>query len=470
MVTYDSKKIIPVQSVDLNKGYVLRGDSKKIGSTWNISVNGELVSFKGSPSSSGTWHTTSGYPADESISQDARLGSIIRKQEALQLLFANEGQSFEVQSADGSAPLKCNPRVKSVRFPAGPWSTRCPFTVELEADIIYINGTAYGADNGDVVDYKLSNFDESWNLEIADETQKLFRLTHSISANGKRFYESDGSLPKEAWENARDYVLTKKGLDANMLTVLAPTGYNLQTFNYNKTQSANKAGGAFNLQENWTCYDPGAATYKATEEYTITIRNDVLNGGLVTTSIEGRVQGFEVNDSDGLITQTKFYNASGYYFGTVNGIIFDRVQNSVSDTLHPLNTQYSLSMNPRQGVISYNYEFNNRPTMSLGGLSETITIGYDNPGRVVAEIPVVGRLAGPVLQDIGSTTGRRKTLSIEAVFAVSSQDYTASQPDTDSIVTSYEPAGTYVFKIADQENFSPRTGRYSRQVTWRYEV
>src|SRR5690606_22804115 len=91
-------------------------DGTNIGSVFLITVTGRVVAYKGSPQSDGTFWTNTGYPADESIDADARLGALLRKKEAIRQLFADEGKSFEVQSADGTSPMKCNPRVISLEF------------------------------------------------------------------------------------------------------------------------------------------------------------------------------------------------------------------------------------------------------------------------------------------------------------------------------------------------------------------
>src|SRR5687768_10659426 len=109
-VIYDSKRIIPAPLVTWQRAFDTTGDGEAVGTTYQFTVTGELVAFMGSPDSDGTFWTLGGYPADESIAADSRLASILRKQDALRELFAIEGKTFEVQSADGSQPLTCNPR------------------------------------------------------------------------------------------------------------------------------------------------------------------------------------------------------------------------------------------------------------------------------------------------------------------------------------------------------------------------
>jgi len=98
-VSWGNSLLIPAPLVGISKQYLTTGDGTKIGSTFNITVNGVICADRGSPTSSGTLLTDFSQSDIEVIDADSRLGSIIRKQEAIRDLFSVDGLSFEVQSA-----------------------------------------------------------------------------------------------------------------------------------------------------------------------------------------------------------------------------------------------------------------------------------------------------------------------------------------------------------------------------------
>src|SRR3990167_679805 len=95
-IKYNSKKIIPAPFVNFSKTYNTAQDGTIVGSIFNFTLEGWLIPTKGSPTSSGTFWTDVGSPADETVATDDLMSSIIRKQEALRDLFSVEGKTFQV--------------------------------------------------------------------------------------------------------------------------------------------------------------------------------------------------------------------------------------------------------------------------------------------------------------------------------------------------------------------------------------
>jgi len=143
-VHYNNKKLIPAPFVSFRNEMQLAGDAEPIGNLFTFTVRGKCVADKGSPNSSGTFHTTSGYPSDETLTHDEHLASLLNKQKALQELFSEDGHSFEIQPWDGSAPIKCNPRIKSVEFAEGLWYNTFDYVIIMEADVVYLNDNPIG--------------------------------------------------------------------------------------------------------------------------------------------------------------------------------------------------------------------------------------------------------------------------------------------------------------------------------------
>jgi hypothetical protein len=475
MITYDSKRLIPAPFVSISKDYQTTDDGKVVGTTYQITLRGSLVTDKGSPNSSGTFWDSSGYPSDETVNLNDRLGVLMKKQAALRSLFSNQGRLFEIQSDSGTNPLRCNPRVKHIEFPEGgqgrlSWVDKCDYVITLEADKLYssIDDVA----DVDLSAYKVAKATEEWNIETLDENLQTYRLSHSVSAIGKRFYQDDGTLEMQAWEQARGYVLNVIGLGLKPARMEAPGVLNnsdLQAFNYVRTQSVDEMGGKFAATETWICFAPGAEP-PAIHTYTVNTRTTVE--GRVTVSIDGSVTGMEQrNNTTGAMVATRWTNAIAKFNTYVEPAIYTVASVVSGVTLNAVPASLSVGKNPTNGVINYNYEFDNRATPQiLGATSEVISVTFQNPTDVFAVIPVLGRAAGPVLQSIGTKTVRKKVVTIEAVLPSASQVYTPSMPDTNAVILGFAPGGSTVFVDQDEESFVPAQGRYHRVTSYTWEV
>lgn len=474
-VYYNSKKIIPAPFISINKQYQTTDDGKIVGSVFEINVKGKFVAYMGSPNSSQTFWDIGGYPPDESPTDSEMMKNIVRKQEALRSLFATEGASFEIQPWNGSAPIKCNPRVKSIVFPMGSpisWYNIADYEINLEADVLYVNGTSAGEDGG-VNAYKISKASEDWNIEPVDDKKVSFRLTHSLSAVGKRFYDDTGALAQEAWENAKDYVLNSLGLGLDVAMMQAEDvldATSLSAYNYVRTQSVNKLNGTFQVTETWLCYNANGEA-PAIEEYTVDVRTDETEKTRVT--INGQVQGLEQRDNTtyALVT-SRYTNALSKWTTNVLPNLLSRAENLSGIDLFSTSLSNQVGHNQINGVISYTYEYDDRDDSLISGAkSENITIINNHPSDVFASIPVLGRALGPVLQDIATVTARKRVIQIEAQMRAKTRSYTPTQPNTDSIVTDNTPTSySVLFMDEDNESWNEYTGRYTRTTSFTWEL
>src|SRR5690606_3496765 len=131
---------------------------------------------------------------------------------------------------------------------------------------------------------------------------------------------------------------------------------------------------------------------------------------------------------------------------------------------------------------TYTYEYDDRPcNFVTGALSEVITINDNDPTDVFASLTVLGRAAGPILQDIGTVTAATREVSIELVMAIP----TGCDSGNCGVLITSSPrnqvnnllcclegeltdAYNQVFKSQDTSSWSPKTGRYTRTVQWTY--
>lgn len=476
-VSFKGNYLIPAPFVVFSKGFNTTEDGRIVGTTYDITIKGDLPSTKGSPKSDQSWWTTTGYPPDEALNPNQFLTSIFRKQEALRSLFstANDGGALSFTTWDGTGnPINCNPRIKKIEFQEGNFINTCKYVIQLEADVLYLNGGSTIDDAGDPLNFKISKASEDWNLEPGDDKARFFRLTHSLSAQGKRFFSSSGTLDNSAYLNAKNYCLNAigQGIDD---TIVASTGVfnfsSMSAYNYVRTQHDNILGGAFQVTESWILYDPGSGNPPALENYTVNIKTE--DNGLTSVSCEGSLQGYQVsNNSTYAVLSSRYNNASGQFYLNVRPNIFSRCQTAAGLTLNPTALSLSESHNILNGEISYSQQYNNRciPVTS-GARSEIISLQDDNAGDVFAMIPVLGRPLGPVFQDISTKTPRRRNISIEILMGQSTIQASAVRPNTDSLVLSFKPASpSGIFLESDKIGWTDRNGRYTRNTVYTWEA
>lgn len=170
--------------------------------------------------------------------------------------------------------------------------------------------------------------------------------------------------------------------------------------------------------------------------------------------------------------------------------------------LNPIPWTMTEGHDHRKGIITYNYEYNNKFALLDGVLSENITVTNTGPADVVAEVFVLGRSLGPVLQFLGSKTLTTKDLSIEisVMPPESVAAYNINNPACplytggnlykaiEKLVDGIRPFRPYntVFTAPsttpntknttgksyidrDTRTWVPSEGRYTRNVSWKYQ-
>lgn len=468
-VIVDGKKLIPAPFVNISESSVTNDAGKKLKKTFVITLSGTLLADRGSPNSSGVFWDQSGYPPDESKSETELLTSFLRKQEAIRKLFSTDGLLVEIQPLDGGLPLKFNPRVRGITFPADNWVTKCDYTIELEADQLAVTGTA---DGNEFLPFVSSTSNE-WNIDITNEDNGVYRLTHTVSATGVLSYKEDGQPYRQAWENAEKYVLEEIGLGLDSTRMKAPNvldAANLKAYNYIRSNSVNEESGVYGVTESWVCYDPGNEP-PAIDTWTVNVRESIEDG-LSQISIEGTVTGLEVrNNTTRALVSTKYSNAKSKFNDYVIPSLAPRIQSLTGLTINPTPLTKTTGHNSASGVISYSYEYNNRPGTTIPGATrESFRISNSNQTDVVATHVIPGRISGPYYQPVYTKTGRSLTVAVEAKFPA--WTYGTSKPATPDVYTqlqAYKPTSSGVVFVADdQDDWDPINGNYSRRITWNW--
>jgi len=430
----------------------------------------------------------SGYPPDEDIDNDAKLGAILRKQQAIQELFSkeNEGKSFEIQSADGSPPLKCNPKIVSIEFPNDLWYNRFSYNITLTCDQIF------PLDDDEEDDF-IVDASESWSIEPQEEREEIveneqydltYRVSHSLSAQGKRIFDEQGGLlsGKEPWQWAKDWVRSRTGLDNNVIySGLTQIPEHYVGYNYVKSEVIDELVGQYSFTENWIL-----SSGFALEQYDLSLSKGI-NTGIKSVSINGTINGFETYSGlENILPTTKITNAIEK-FHQISGqnLPYIRCQNFLNEfspgLLNPIPIEETIGKNPYVGTINYNFEYNNRPSGLINGvISEVVNVNYVKQSQQFASVFVLGRKFGPVLQDLGTSEAQQKNLNIEIVKdpGIDPNNIAGSFKFPyyliSGLVQQLDPMfadnAFYSYSGQPNESYDPYTGIGSYNLNWTYEV
>ena len=512
-----------------------------IGSFYTINITGTIVaSMMGSPQLDGTLWNLGGYPdasqANPKSESDRnpptlsstdldkqRFNRILKMQQSLRWLFAADGYFLEIDDGLSNEIFKCIVReVQNIEFSEAErgenWTDRCEYTITLITDRILSSGhplcpTGEDADDelsglknlpkdedGDEI--YLEEATEDWSIEPQEEgsdenSPYTFIVNHNVNAKGKRVYDGSGDVTSEAWQEAEKWVKTKimngttqsTTSDQETAMIRATTGLNLGTgydaYNRIRTENVNEMDGSYSITETFLLSNDNTI-----ETYDVGVRTSIQTG-LSTLSINGSIRGLDDNVRDVDIynkTDTpneKYTNALAKYDSINQLSRAQTVATLIGVTLNPTAISTSVTHDKTGGSINYSSEFNNRPTTCIAGAkSEIINVQFSGGEDVFAIIPVIGRIAGPVMQNMNTIQQKKVSISVEAIMAVPVYSggctevkaaICGSKPDTASLMAALQtqaischPAGsaTSTFKESDSESWNVHNGRYTRNITY----
>lgn len=372
------RAIVPAPLVSINKNYQSNREGTKRGTVYSIKLTGTLLPFKGSPkgsyaSLSTAFHTTGGYPPDETIlGGNEDFNHILRKQEALRWLFNEDGGSLEWQPSGGQPPVKCYPIVISIDFSEGQWADRCDYIIELEAPWVFINGTLDLEDDfsTDLID----SSNEMWSFEEIDgRDREQHRVTHEVNAQGKLGYDGTGDHyeNKLAWEHAKDFVDTKiTGLIDSNVMIAAAGSPNKFFGHYNRIIKIDKDNGTYGVTEKWLLSD--SFSY---EEKQFTINYDKVND-IFTVTYQGTIFGLFNNSADGedinAIIATSNIPSDSEARTTATSFVASLINgNSLPQSL----SKKTVAINVQEGSATFTFEWNTSDNITFF-LQEEVQLSF----------------------------------------------------------------------------------------------
>ena len=510
-------------------------DGTHIGSDYSINLAGQILQNKGNPIAStgadfsssfsvASW--TSTQTADDDPlhgvgSSDLLISTITKLEQLRYLLSPPTGVKVEVVGFDHSQGLRLYGDVKSFQVDSnGNWATPASYSIEIGCSN-FINSANSGLfANGKSEDnftYYISSVKENWGIQESDtvvvdtgnwsNVGKIYNITHSLEAKGKRVYDSGGALLLQPWQQASGYVngvisLGSANLPDSLLMVTS--GYYVT--DRKLVESIDKFGGSYSVDESFSYVPSGMfpSGRFAFEECSISV--DKSESALTTVSIQGTIVGIETNSPTGVSGTgvSKYSNASGYY-DIISSHLYTRArQNSGLTWLHPKPKSTTVGRLPNAGQVTYSYNYDTRPpSLVTGSIMEDISIQDTYPGQLISETPVIGRNQ-PVLSYLGSRSAYKRNLSINIQMDAITPNWTYNDVDSNGKLTNVTATGvrnwmitqkpsvshsgdfqiiydaanpanesgvipTKTFYTEPQEDWNFKTGSYSYTISWTYE-
>ena len=280
----------------------------------------------------------------------------------------------------------------------------------------------------------------------------------------------------------------------------APSG---QAYNQIRQISCNKTEGTVNVVENFVFMGTGKLGTESMPRGAIETFDLNVNvaENVTTVNVQGEIQGLASIDykQPNAIQKPSVsaWDAAEAYFNAVESTLVARASGAYGisgvsgcgtrGVLNPAPISRTIGCNPKAGTISYDYQFDNKLKACITGdciISQNISIDDQLATDVFASHVALGRKLGPVLQDIGTTTAKVRTLSIELVLAPPTgcagfdkqATYSIWEPvptgQIDTLIKSVAGDLTNRFDIVftgtNTENWNFTQGRYTRSVAWTY--
>lgn len=426
------------------------------------------------------------------------------------------------------------PEVESISFEEGTYTDFCRYTINLVAPLLFDNAenvldlNSISGRNRNLyqsLNYYVEDYSDTWSIEVDDATGRTpnnippgntisnviprnYRVTRNVSATGKTIYKNNQRY--EAWEQARGFVKTEilreqidsepsSGIgyfpgyleDSTFGSGLLEIPSNFTAYNHVRSENIDKTGGSYSVSDTWIL-----CSESAMESYDISVSSS-SESPIISVSINGSIKGLSPNNPHQYINNNKYTNALSKYntiigdFG-INSTIYKRARNVTSVVLNTAPANFSVTRNELVGEINYNITYDNRPTTFFTGVSqENISITDTYPGDVYSIIPIINSATGPIFQYIGGRTEYRRDLTIDLTVSRNNigsnkmntkPSYIYRKPSHNtningtltSIINTCSPANEpnirKYFLNPTSESWDPKTGRYSVQISWTYEL
>jgi len=503
----------PMPRYSIARENLSTGDGTYMGTKFSISVTGTAI----------IQSTDSAQDITVKGQRQSRvMGEALTSMQLLRESFPNQGTGkLEISPYGGLSNVMVfdDAKLMSVDLPeqseesAGVQTLEYSFVFEAYEDDS--NNTNTGSTGRPVKpSYKLSSVDESWELAEADgffykadspnstndNLHKTYTLSHTVSATGLKKYQSgsiatDGEAFRQAvlWVKSRldlavdprveiaedlmgdETFFSSKFLPIEMNMPGKPDelGFNLKSgdikyrgYNHVRSVSSDQNVGSYSVTDTWVLSQD---EFRSTHSLDFNFEN-TPDGQGATVSVSATFQG--LNSLESSNTKIDKYAGAASGFNAVRMLLPNLADEVYKDSggKFSLNTSRKLSEsighNKVSGTITYSVSFNDFDLPKIpGAVTEGVSINYGNDKgeqKLIASLQVIGRAAGPIIQDIGTTQVSNRTITVDAVM-----ERGLGKPDGSVAIAPYRPIGN-AFLTSSTESWNPQTRSYNKSETWEF--
>lgn len=361
--------------------------------------------------------------------------------------------------------------------------------------------------------YLLSSADESWELtENVDVNAykennplsnplKTYTLTHTLSAVGQKKYkkepnvgelEADGEAFRQAVQWVKDRLIDDPSVpvDRDMMGDADFFQSKFLPMEMNKPSAGGELGFIFSPEGgdglSYTGYnhvrsvqhDVGEASYSVTDTWLLSQDNNSATYSLEanctldesapvdSVSLTATFSGLDKEYSKEKQITTKHDNAlaamevfEGQAFAFAQDVY--KKSNGV-DELKPIPLSRTVSHVKALGQVTLSLTYDTREQQIEGSLRENISVQYSNETGmvdVIAIIPIIGRIQGPIVQNMETTEIARVTINADITMQKN-----FGKPNGSILTAPYRRGYCRGFN----ENWNPTTRNYSLSETWEF--
>ena len=432
-VYIDNKKIIPAPFYAISHDINRSGGGEIISCVYSVNLTGSLIANKGSPNSTGGF----GADIDEAIfSSEDRFASLLQKQKALRSVClteadANNAKSVIIRHVDDTTGLETDNRIEfnyfvsNIEFEPSTTTDISNYTISFFANDIKYNGQSINPAPTGFRDYNLKSANDNFSVEWANDYDNTVTVTRTVNAQSAKHYTGDVAgdvTAASGFAYAKEWVKSKFPNDirsgpssalGSIPVYSLPNGYIY--VNSQVSEQFDKLEGSYGITVRWLyAPDTNNSTY-CSDDYSVN-KSEISASSKRSYKISGTIKGYQTATRS--VTAA---NAAKNYFDTLTNATFKNRINaafgvSTNDLKGPTVNNYTYS--PFAGTVNYDLEFYELTTdLPSCFVDVEISMTENKDERVIAEIPIPGRSAGPIIQDIKTKQAVKRT--INATFTVS---------------------------------------------------
>lgn len=461
----DSADIRPGPLVDINKQYVRDTGGNVLYADYTFTLTGIFIP-----------------PGEMSGNSNANLLSeVITGQESLRNIFSGQGKRLEIAPFNGAAPVidaYCD--VESINFEKSTWTQRCDYVVVLKSKKIE-NEEAFPSGT-------VGNTIENWN--ITEQENGAFAVSHNVEAQGLRLYGATGLIANPL-DSARNYCYArissinpsgqltlpingeviggspKNPVGGTIASINATENY----WNYSTTETSETNSYIYRLTESFI-YNPAGNTK---ETWSATVSQDANQQNRYNAQIRGTIVGYTNLQKN----YTVRIGAAKYKWdSSVKASLYSRLLPYIPAgiTLNAQPLANSVTYDVTGSTLSYDYSYiAGSGSIFPNAIEESLSITDTGPSDIFAQIPVPGRVSGPVVQYMNTSTLPERSVNISITVAKSPTfnlgsgnlgNYYYNKPNVDFLINQLIPSAGYYYITRNVEDWNPLSRQFNKQVSW----